>query len=126
MCHIIYTKRKEGIVKRIFQIWISIFGSAKKFLVDNRGEFDNDEFRSLCENINIRICTTAAESPCSNGIVERHNATLGFSVQKIIDDLKCDLSLAVAWAVSAKTLYRMFMISAQTNWYLGKTQIFLL
>ena len=34
--------------------------------------------------------------------MERHNATLGFSVQKIMDDLKCDLSLAVAWAVSAK------------------------
>ena len=99
---VIYTKRKEEIIKKIFQIWISIFGSAKKFLVDNGGEFDNDEFRSLCENGNIRICTTAAESPWGNGIVERHNATLGFSVQKIVDDLKCDLSLAVAWAVSAK------------------------
>ena len=93
----IYTKRKEEIVKRIFQIWISIFGSAKKFLVDNGGELDNDKFRFLCENVNIRICTTstAAESPWSNGIVERHNATLGFSVQKIMDDLKCDLSLEV-------------------------------
>ena len=99
---VIYTKRKEEIVKRIFQIWISIFDSAKKFFVDNGGEFDNDEFRSLCENVNIRICTTAVESPWSNGIVERQNATLGFSVQKIMDDLKCDLSLAVAWSVSAK------------------------
>ena len=26
---VIYTKRKEEIVKMIFQIWISIFGSAK-------------------------------------------------------------------------------------------------
>ena len=99
---VIYTKRKEETIKKIFQIWISIFGSAKKFLVDNGGEFNNDEFRSLCENVNTRICTKAAESPWSNGIVERHNATLGFSVQKIMDDLKCDLSLAVAWAVSAK------------------------
>ena len=101
---VIYTKRKEEIIKKIFKIWISIFGSAKRFLVDNGGEFNNDEFRSLCENVNIRICTTstAAESPWSSGIVERHNATLGFSVQKIMDDLKCDLSLAVAWAVSAK------------------------
>ena len=94
MC--LYTKRKEEIIKKIFQIWITIFGSAKKFLVNNGEEFDNDEFRSLCENVNIRICTTAAESPWSNGIVERHNATLEFSVQKIMDDLKCDLSLAVA------------------------------
>ena len=100
MCHI--HQRKEKIVKKIFQIWTSIFDSAKKFLVDNGREFDNDEFRSLCENVNIRICTTTAESPWSDDIVERHYATLGFSVQKIMDDLKCDLSLAVAWAVSAK------------------------
>ena len=100
MCHIHQKKRRN--YQKIFQIWISIFGSAKTFLVDNGGEFDNDEFRSSCENVYIRICTTAAESPWSNGIVERHNATLGFSVQKIMDDLKCDLSLAVAWAVSAK------------------------
>ena len=74
---------------------ISIFGSAKKFLVDNGGEFDNYESRPLCETVKIRICNTAAESPRSNGIVERHNATPGFSAQKITDDLKCDLSLAV-------------------------------
>ena len=54
---VIYTKRKEEIIKKIFQIWISIFGSAKKFLVNNGGEFDNDEFRPLCENVNIRIYT---------------------------------------------------------------------
>ena len=102
--YVIYTKGKEEIVKRIFQIWMSIFGSAKKFLVNSGGEFDNDEFRSLRENVDIRICTTAAESPWSNGIAERHNVTLGFSVQKIMDDLKCDLSLAVAWVVSAKNV----------------------
>ena len=100
---VIYTKRKEEIINKVFQIWISIFGSAKKFLIGNGGEFDNDEFRSLFENVNIRICTTAAESLWRNGIVERHNVTLGFSVEKIMDDLKCDLiSLAVASAVSAK------------------------
>ena len=32
---VIRTKRKEEIVKRIFEIWIRYFGSAKKFLTDN-------------------------------------------------------------------------------------------
>ena len=73
---VIYTKRKEEIVKSIFQIWISIFDSAKKFCVNNGRDFDKDEFRSLCENVSIRMCTNAAESPQSNGIVEKHNATL--------------------------------------------------
>ena len=37
--------------------------------MDNGGEFDNDDFRSMCENLNIHICTTATESPWSNGLV---------------------------------------------------------
>ena len=76
---VIYTKEKKKLSKGSFR-----YGCAKKFLVDNGGEFDNDEFRFSCENVNIRICTTAVESPWSNAIVERHNATLGFSVQKIM------------------------------------------
>ena len=54
---------KELIVKKIFQYWIGIFGHPNKILVDNDGEFDNTEFQTLCDNFNIRICTTAAESP---------------------------------------------------------------
>ena len=99
---IIKTKKKEEIVKRIFEIWIRIFGSPKKILVDNGGEFANQEFITFCENFNIRICTTAGESPWSNGIVERHNAILGITVKKIMADTKCDLDIAVAWAISAK------------------------
>ena len=78
-------------------------GSAKIFLVD-KGEFDNDEFRYLCESVKHKNLHHSCRNPWSNGTVERHNATLGFSVQKIMDDLKCDLSLAVAFSspVSAK------------------------
>ena len=91
---IIYTKKKEEIVKKIFSLWISVFGTAEKFLVDNGGEFNNEEFRTLCENL--------TESPWSNGVVEKHNAVLGFTVTKMMDDLKCDLNLAVSWSISAK------------------------
>ena len=37
-----------------------------------------------------------------NGLVERHNAILGLTVAKTIEETKCDLEMAVAWAVSAK------------------------
>ena len=82
------------------------FGTPNKFLSDNGGEFISDEFVSMCENLNIRICTTAAYSPWSNGLVERHNAILGLTVSKILDDTECDLNVAVAWAVSAKNSLR--------------------
>ena len=70
--------------------------------MDNGGEFDNDHFISLCENLNIRICITAAESPWSNGLIERHNAILGYTVAKTMEDCKTDLSIALSLAVSAK------------------------
>ena len=99
---VIHSKKKEVIVRKLFEHWITTFGCAEKFLVDNGGEFCNDEFITFCENMNIRICTTAAESPWSNGLVERHNAVLGLTVSKTMEDIKCDLNLAVAWAISAK------------------------
>ena len=60
---VVYTKRKERYIEKIFEIWISTFGYADKFSVGNRGEFVNDHFISLCDNINIHICTTKAEIP---------------------------------------------------------------
>ena len=70
---VVYTKRKETIIEKIIEVWISTFGCAIKFLVDNGGEFDNDNFISLRKNLNISICKTAYESPKSNGFIERHN-----------------------------------------------------
>ena len=99
---VIHSKRKEVIVDKILKHWIATFGHPHKFLTDNGGEFCNDEFISLCENFNIRVCTTAAESPWSNGLVERHNGILGLMVPKVIENCNCSLETALAWSVSAK------------------------
>ena len=58
--------------------------------------------RELGEAFNIKIMTTAAESPWSNGACERLNDVLGSHVSKIIDDTPCELRMALAWAVSAR------------------------
>ena len=79
---VVTSKKEESIVKKIFQYWIGIFGHPNKILIDNGGDFDNTEFQTLCENFNTRICSTTAESPWSNGLIERHNAILGLTVTK--------------------------------------------
>ena len=101
MC-LVTSKKKELIVKKNFHYWKGIFGHFNKILVDNGGEFVNTEFPTLCENLNIRICTTAADSSWSNGLIERHNAILGLTVTKTMEYIKCNLQLAVSWAVSDK------------------------
>ena len=94
---VIQSKRKEVIVESIFKIRIAIFGSPKDFQVDNEGEFNNSEFISSCRNININIKTTAAESPWSNVLVERHNGVLGNTVRKMMSDKPNWCCLGYSW-----------------------------
>ena len=99
---VVPSKKKEVIVAAVLNIWISVFGCPGKILSDNGGEFSNEDFREMGEKLNSRITTTAAESPWSNGINERHNALLGEMVIKTMEDTKCSLDVAISWSVSAK------------------------
>ena len=96
-------KHPSSIVESILKIWISVYGSSEKFLVDNGGEFANNELISLAEQFGITIKTTAAESPWSNGIVERHNQTLANMLDKVLYENKtCNFETALYWCVNAK------------------------
>ena len=102
---VIYNKLPVTIVKSLFLSWIVIFGPPLKLISDNGGEFVNAEMRALGEAFSIKMMTTAAESPWSNGTCERLNGVLGKLVLKILDDVKCDVATALAWAVSARNSY---------------------
>ena len=95
-------KESITIIKAIFKYWIAYFGAPKNFLSDNGREFDNQDFRDMCQNLNVIVRTTAAQSPWSNGVVERHNGILGESVLKTLESTQCSFEIALSWAVSAK------------------------
>ena len=99
---LIKNKRKETIVQAILEYWIRIFGFPKNFLSDNGGEFANKQMVDLAEKYNIILKTTAAESPWSNGLCERHNGILNNNVNKIMSSGNFSLECAVHWAVAAK------------------------
>ena len=84
-------KNKDTILKAIFHIWIAVYGSQDKILVENGGEFANTEFNETTDYLGINIQTTAAESPWSNEIVKRNNQTLANMMNKIINDTQCSL-----------------------------------
>ena len=77
-------------------------------LVDNEGVFANEEFKTFCENLNSRVCTTVTESRWSVGLVERHKAVLGVTVSKTTEETSCDLDVAVASVVSAKNSLKKY------------------
>ena len=112
---VIHSKERDVIISKIFEIWISLFGSPGQILTDNGGEFNNEDFRIMGENLNTKIKSTAAESPWSNGINERHNAILGDMIDRIIADWRCSLQVAVASAVSSKNAL------ANVYWLLSKS-----
>lgn len=99
---IVKTKCKNVIVKKIFQIWVAYFGCPGRFHSDNGGEFANDVFTEMNEKLGVETSTTPAESPFSNGVVERHNAVLYETMMKTMQDVGCEVEIALAWALSSK------------------------
>ena len=99
---VINCKTARVVIDSIMRHWVALFGSPKKILTDNGGEFNNNEFRSMGDNFNIEVICTAAESPWSNGICERLNAVLKDNVLKILEEQDCSLETALAWAVAAR------------------------
>ena len=67
--------------------WVAMFGTPNLFLSNNGGEFNNELFRAMGEQLNINIKTTAAESPWSNNIVEKLNQVIGNMMEKVMLDV---------------------------------------
>ena len=98
---VIANKSAKTVVGSVFRNWISLFGAPRKLLSDNGLEFNNSDMRELGDLFGVKILATAAESPWSNGTCERLNAIIGDTVLKVFEDMKCDVDVALAWAVSA-------------------------
>ena len=99
---IVISKEREEIIKHLFRSWISIFGAPSKFFSGNGGEFSNDNYNAMGEAYNITIKKTAAESPFSNDLVERHNAVLEEMLLKTCDDTGASVEVALQWVINAK------------------------
>ena len=58
----------------------------------------------MVEMFKINVKRTAAESPWSNGMVERHNAILAKTIEKLIleHNNKYPIDVIIAWTVNAK------------------------
>ena len=84
---IISSKQKKVIIDKIFEHWIVIFVTPTLFLSDNGGEFKNELFTEMGEQLNINIKTTAAESPWSKGTVEKQNRVIGNMMEKVMSDV---------------------------------------
>ena len=99
---IMKSKKSSEFVQNFLKHWIAVYGPPKCLYSDNGGEFNNEEVRDMAENFNIEIKTTAAYSPWSNDLIERHNQTLTEILHKVKADNGCDWDTALTWALMAK------------------------
>ena len=99
---IVKTKKASEIVNALIHTWIGVHGPPRILYSDNGGEFNNAEFRDMAENFNIETRTTAGYAPWSNGLLERHNATLTDILLKVRQENGCDWHTALDWALMAK------------------------
>ena len=79
-------KRKETIVNKILDLWVTIFGSPTMFYSDGGGEFANEELKELGSHFGVLIKHTAAYSPWSDGLNERNHATVDFMLKKMLSE----------------------------------------
>ena len=99
---VIPSKHPKHVIKCIMVQWIAIFGTPGVIFSDNGGEFANQDMLTLAENFNINLCVSAANSPFSNGLVERHNAIIANMLDRILEENDCDFDIALAWAINSK------------------------
>ena len=65
-----------------------------------------------CENLNIEVLKTGAESPFQNGLCERNHAVVDGMLEKLIaDNPEIDLDIALASAVCAWSSYHSQCLS---------------
>ena len=101
---IIPNKKPESVIDSFLDNWVlKMFGAPESILVDNGGEFYNNKMRDLCENFNIKILSTGAESPWQNRLCESNHRHVDLMVEKIMeDDSKIPVERALSQAVYAK------------------------
>ena len=80
---LIYNKKPETVAEKLLTKWVFVFGIPDKIMSDNGGEFCNQHIQSLMEYLGVSHLTTAAESPFSNGVCERHNLVLTETFEKV-------------------------------------------
>ena len=79
------------------EIW-----APEKFLTDNDREFAHSKFTDMAQSMNITVEVTAAESPFSNGLVERHSFIIADLMDKVLEESHLNMDLTLAWCLNAK------------------------
>ena len=102
-------KRSSEVINALMQKWVGIFGVMGSIMTDNGGEFSSDEMREVMSILNVRVITTAAESPFQNGLCERVHAVTDRMLLKLQEENETtDRQTLLSWANMARNTLQMW------------------
>ena len=104
----ITSKSAATIVEKFTRFWVSVFGPPTHAVqTENGREFCNSLMTRLSEMYNMNSFTTAAYSPISNGICERHSAVITDTLNRVTEEFpELDLDTRLAYVcMSINNLY---------------------
>lgn len=98
------------VVQAVMSGWLAVgYGSPEEILIDNGGEFTAEEIKEVTSVLNIKVNTTAANSPFSNGVCERNHAVVDSMLLKLqAEHPEMSLDDLLSWACTAKNSLCMF------------------
>ena len=103
------TKQPSEIVDKLMQHWVAIWGLMDGILTDNGGEFANDTMREVASILGVRLITTPAQSPWSNGVCERNHQVTDRMLEMLQEDHPdVGAETLLAWANMAKNSLQMY------------------
>ncbi len=90
-------------------LWMSSgYGIPKSVLSDNGREFTAEEITEFTSRSNIKVLTTAASSPFSNGVCERNHAVMDSMINKLqAENPKANINEVIGWATCVKNSMSM-------------------
>ena len=97
--------------KTLYEGFISIFGTAKKILMDQAKAFTSEVVGQLCSQFRIRQLTRTAYHPQGNGQVECAQQTLGRMIGKLEDEFKGQWPKHLSKLIHAYNLTQSAVIS---------------
>jgi len=102
-------KRTSDVIDAMMTHWIGTFGVMGSVMTDNGGEFSSDEMREVASILNVKVCTTAGESPFQNGLCERVHAVTDMMLLKLAADYgKGNCQTMLCWANMARNSLQMW------------------
>ena len=100
---LVKSKRSEEISAAIMECWVAVYGAFERTIHDNGGEFTGKPFKEMMDLLGIQDGTSAAHSPWSCGVVERHHAVVDGTYQALLRDFPSyKKETLLQWAVFVK------------------------